>query len=216
MSRRAQASAIGRAWTVVRWHRRTVASSLAGVAVLLAVASTRPAGEPTAAVWAATRDLRGGETVGASDVRRVLLPEAVRPEGALDESAVVGRVVAAPVRRGEPLTDVRVVGRSLLAGYGPGLVVSPVRLADPGVARLLAVGDVVDVLAADDADVGEPSTRSARMVARGARVVLVPAPDDAAVAGEPASLLLLATPPGDAAALAQAAAASRLSAVLRE
>ena len=202
---------------VAGWHRRTVASFLAGLAVLLAIASTRPAPEPTVELWAAARDLRSGETLAASDVVRVHVPERAAPDGALAEPALIGRVVAAPVRRGEPLTDVRVVGRSLLAGYGSGLVVSPVRLSDAGVARLLAVGDVIDVLAADGGTgLDVPTSRSARTVARAARVVLVPAPDDAALAGEPASLVLLATAAGDAAALAQAAAGSRLSAVLRQ
>jgi len=203
-------------WRAARWHRRTAASSLAAIAVLLAIASSRPPPEPSVALWAAARDLRSGETIGAADLARVHLPQRGAPDGVLDEAALMGRVVAAPVRRGEPLTDVRVVGRSLLAGYAPGLVVAPVRLSDPGVARLLAVGDVVDVLAADaDSGLDAPSARSARTVARAAQVVLVPPPDDRGAGPEPASLVLLATAPGDAAALAQAAAGSRLSAVLR-
>ncbi|AKH82898.1 hypothetical protein AA958_12385 [Streptomyces sp. CNQ-509] len=54
-------------------------------------------------------------------------------------------------------------------GGGSGEVLAPVRIADAGVAGLLAPGDVVDVLAVD-ADDGGP----ARVVARGARVAEIP------------------------------------------
>jgi Flp pilus assembly protein CpaB len=63
---------------------------------------------------------------------------------------VLGRLVAGPVRRGEPLTDVRLLGPSLLAAVarGPDVVAVPVRFADAGAAALLRPGDRVDVLAA--------------------------------------------------------------------
>jgi len=49
------------------------------------------------------------------------LPRALVPAGALllDEAAL-GRLVAGPVRRGEPLTDVRLLGAGLLAVAEPG------------------------------------------------------------------------------------------------
>jgi hypothetical protein len=127
-------------------------------------------------------------------------------------------MLAAPARRGEPLTDQRVMGRSLLDGYAEGTVASPVRLADPGTARLLAVGDLVDVLAAAAGpELGAaPRSTAARTVARGARVALVAAPEDtAAVAGGEGAIILLVTSPLDALDLAEAAATSRLSVVLR-
>ena len=63
----------------------------------------------------------------------------------------MGRTLAAPLREGEPVTDVRVVAEGLLAGY-PSLVAAPVRIADAGAVRLLRVGDRVDVVATDPAN----------------------------------------------------------------
>ena len=57
-------------------------------------------------------------------------------------------MLAGPVRAGEPLTDVRLVGASLAAAY-PGAVAVPVRLPDAGMAALLRVGDRIDLVAAD-------------------------------------------------------------------
>ncbi|WP_338138387.1 hypothetical protein, partial [Streptomyces anulatus] len=50
------------------------------------------------------------------------------------------------------------------------LVSAPVRIADPETVRLLRPGDLVDVIAVDDAD------DEARVVARGVRVAKVPHP----------------------------------------
>ena len=65
---------------------------------------------------------------------------------AVSMTDAVGRVLAGPVRSGEALTDVRLVGSSLLTRGGR-LVAAPVRLADPATAGLLHAGDRVDVLA---------------------------------------------------------------------
>jgi hypothetical protein len=50
------------------------------------------------------------------------------------------------MRRGEPLTDVRLISSGLLDAYGPDTVATPVRIADAATARLLHHGDHVDVL----------------------------------------------------------------------
>jgi Flp pilus assembly protein CpaB len=200
----------------VRWHRRATASTLAASAVLLAIAGTRPVPAATTELWVAGRDLRSGETLARADLERRSAPPGLVPAGALGPADLVGRMLAAPARRGEPLTDLRVMGRSLLHGYAEGTVASPVRLADPGTARLLAVGDLVDVLAAaggPELDAA-PRAAAARTVARGARVALVTAAADT-TAGAEAAIVLLVTSPVDALGLAEAAATSRLSVVLR-
>jgi hypothetical protein len=82
---------------------------------------------------------------------------------------VLGRTLAAPVRRGEALTDVRLTGPDLTRSVSgdPELVSVPVRLADPGVAALLHAGAVVDVVT-----VG-PQHDEPVLLARGARVLAV-------------------------------------------
>ena len=64
----------------------------------------------------------------------------------LDEA--VGRTLAAPLRRGEPVTDVRLVGAGLLQGYDD-LVAVPVRVPDADAVALLKVGDRINLLATD-------------------------------------------------------------------
>jgi Flp pilus assembly protein CpaB len=130
-------------------RRRLVAAVLAGLAVLSAVAAVRPPAPPSVVVLAAAHDLAPGTALALADLRPVPLPAAAVPAGALRPGAeVLGRLVAGPVRRGEPLTDVRLVGPALLAALGPGTVAVPVRFADAGAVALLRPGDRVDVLAA--------------------------------------------------------------------
>lgn len=193
-------------------HRRLLAAGLAAAAMAFALAALRPDPPPTTDVLVAVRDLAAGVHLRAGDTRSLAVPATAAPDGVLaDPAAVAGRVLAAPVRRGEPLTDVRLVGAAALHGYGAGKVGTPVRLADPGVAALLRPGAVVDVLAVPTA-AGLDATGPARVVARGVRVVSVGADTDpGAGAG---TLVVVAATPRQAAALAKGAAGARLSVTL--
>jgi Flp pilus assembly protein CpaB len=136
------------------------------------------------------------------------------PAGALlGATRVVGRLLAAPVRRGEPLTDVRLLEPSLLAAMPrAGLVAVPVRVADGGAAAVLASpGDVVDVRAAPHPGAGVSATDGP--VAAGLTVLAVPA---AATSGaDGAGLVIVAATRAQARALAEATVGTRLSLVLR-
>ena len=135
----------------VHARRRLVAAILVGLAVLFGLSALRPPLPPTVAVLSAARDLAAGSALALTDLRTVALPAGAVPAGTLRPGAdVLGRVVAGPVRRGEPLTDVRLVGPSLLAAVAPGpdVVAVPVRFADEGAAAVLRPGDRIDVLAA--------------------------------------------------------------------
>lgn len=132
--------------------RRPLAALFAAAAAGLALLALRPGAPPSVRVLAAARDLPAGTTLSPSDLHPVALPPASVPSGALRTGAV-GRVIAGPMRQGEPLTDVRVIGDALLRGYGPGKVATPVRIADPDAVRLLHPGDRIDVLTAPT---GEP------------------------------------------------------------
>ncbi|MFC0554963.1 SAF domain-containing protein [Planotetraspora thailandica] len=198
-------------------HRRVIAALLAGVAVACALAAVRqPQG---VAVLVAARDLVGGR-LSAADVTTVRLPPGAVPDGALPtNTAVAGRVLAGPMRRGEPLTDARLLGQGPLTTGEPGKVAVPVRIADADAARLLSSGDVIDVLAAFEGPVVEGSVDDAAgvpagsgavravTVAHGVRVMSSP-PTEAADDG---ALLVLATSSAEAAQLAQAQAHARLS-----
>ncbi|GAB3908715.1 SAF domain-containing protein [Microbispora bryophytorum] len=92
-------------------RRRPIAAVLAGLAVACVLLAVRtPDGVE---VLAAARDLAGGRLT-ASDVVVVRLPPDTVPAGAYVPGVPVsGRLLAGPLRRGEPLTDARLLGPGL-------------------------------------------------------------------------------------------------------
>jgi hypothetical protein len=114
---------------------------------------------------------------------------------------VAGSTLAGPARRGEVLTDVRLLGRRLAESTaGPNARIVPVHPADGALADLVRPGDVVDVIAAS----GTESRTNPRIVATDAVVVLVSAKHkDQAATGD--RVILLALPAGSANAVAGAA-----------
>jgi pilus assembly protein CpaB len=196
-------------------RRRLIAALLAGAAVLSGLSALRPAAVATVRIWAAARDLTGGAALSRGDVRLEQLPATDAPTGALRATyPIVGRMLAAPVRRGEALTDVRLLSTALLTALGTsGLVAVPVRVADgPATAALVQPGDRVDVIAAaDPQDAGAVTTAT---VARGLRVLAVPS-RSADASGETGGLLVVAATAAQADALAQAATGARLSVTVR-
>jgi Flp pilus assembly protein CpaB len=167
-------------------------------------------------VVTAGHDLAWGSVIGRDDVAVTRFPAGQVPVAALrDPAQVVGRRPASPVRRGEPITDVRLLGSldpTAGAAAGPGAVAVPVRIADAAAARMLQPGMVVDVLAAPSEDfVSAPAP--ATLVAAGVRVLSV-APGEE-LSGNDGALVVLATTETVAARLATAAASGRLSVTWR-
>lgn len=196
--------------------RRFAAAVCVGLAVLCSLHVLHPKPPVSRSVWVIAHDLSGGVPLTAHDVRPERLPLQAVPRGALlSRERVVGRLVAAPMRAGEPVTDVRLLEPSLLAALRqPGLVAVPIRLADgPAAAALTRAGDVVDVLGttADDSG-GEAATSSTQVVASGLTVLAVPARDGGSDDG--AGLVVVAATDAQAARLAAAATTTRLSLVL--
>lgn len=185
--------------------RRPLASLFAAAAAGLALLALRPGPPPSVRVLSAARDLPAGATLTAADLSHVDLPPPAVPSGVLRSSAV-GRVLAGPMRKGEPLTDTRVLGEALLKGYAPGTVATPIRIADRAAAHLLHPGDHIDVLSTPPSDTTTPlQTRwgSARVVVSGVPVVAIPPP--AEDGGQEGALIVLATDRAQALALAAAA-----------
>jgi hypothetical protein len=89
---------------------------------------------------------------------------------------VVGATLAGPTRRGEVLTDVRILGSRLAESTaGPGARIVPLHLADSALIDLVRVGDVVDVLAAPATDGPTGTAAVTKVVATDAVVMLVSA-----------------------------------------
>ena len=194
-----------RARRAVLARRRPLAALCAALAVLSTVQAARGPVTPTVPVLVARDDLVSGRPLAAGDLDVREYAEGTEPAGLVTEPAdAVGRTLAAPLREGEPLTDVRLVGPGLLDGY-PDLVVTPVRVADADAVRLVAVGDRVD-LVASDAESGQT-----QQVATGVPVVAVPRPRAQGVALESGALLVVAVSRTESLALARAAVSSFLS-----
>lgn len=149
--------------------RRVAATMLVGLAAIMALYSSRDP-FPGDTMVVAARDLSPGTVVDASQLTLRRLPAQAVPDGAArSPGAVLGRTLAAPIRRGEALTDVRLTGPDLTRSISgnPELMSVPLRLADPGVAALLHAGVTVDVVTAGPQQ-GEPV-----VLARAARVLAV-------------------------------------------
>lgn len=130
----------------MRLIRRATAIALFVLAGALALAPP-PAPKAATLVWTATRSLPAGAVLAPRDVTAT--PATGPPDGTIYAAvAVAGRVLAGPVRRGEILTDVRLVG-SDGPDPGPGRVAVPVRPDDTGVVELLAPGVHVAVVGVD-------------------------------------------------------------------
>lgn len=181
--------------------RRLLAVALVAAAATIAVADMVRPESGTVPVVVAARDVESGRAIEAADVAIRMTPEDHVPDQAFrDAEAVVGKLPAGPLTRGEALTEPRFAGPRLaeaLTGADDANIVA-VTPRDTGLVPLLRTGDVVDVLAAGH-DAG-----SSRPVARGARVVLT---DDDGV-------VLLALGDGAAATVAAAGLELPLTLVL--
>jgi Flp pilus assembly protein CpaB len=194
--------------TASSWARtiliRRVAAALLGVLALALAAATLLHGrEHAVPVLVAARDVPAGSTLSPDDVRIRDLPAAYAPAGALPEpGAAVGRILTGSARTGEPLTDVRLVGResTLLATGDPNAVAVPVRLTDAAVADLLRPGSRVDV-------VGDPG-----VLANDAVVIAVRPSEGVSAKGR---LVVVALPRSAAAKVAAASLAQPVTVTLR-
>ncbi|MGZ5398362.1 MAG: RcpC/CpaB family pilus assembly protein [Nocardioides sp.] len=177
-------------------RRRPLAALCAGVAVAAGVQAAAAPPPPTVEVMTAARDLPAGHVLGAADLRPLPMPPDAVPEGIVEGD--VGSTLAAPVRAGEPITDVRLVGGDLAAAH-PDLTTLPVRLPDAGLAGLLDPGDRIDLIATD------PQAGGSRVVASDALVLATP-PDAEATAATspPGALVVLAVDPAAVAGLTEA------------
>ena len=135
-------------WSRTLAARRVAAGALVVLAAVVALRSN-PQGDRTEIV-VASRDLAPGVELTADDVRLENRMAATVPDGSQsDVDTVIGATLAGPARRGEVLTDVRVLGPRLAESVaGPDARIVPLPLADSALLDLVRPGDVVDVLAA--------------------------------------------------------------------
>jgi Flp pilus assembly protein CpaB len=120
----------------------------------------------------AARDLSPGVELTGADVKLEKRLATTIPDGAsATVDTVVGSTLAGPARRGEVLTDVRLLGPRLAQlAAGDDARIVPLHLSDTALLDLVRPGDVVDVLATFDPDLAEGADPTVA-VARGAVVV---------------------------------------------
>jgi SAF domain len=166
------------------WTRTVLARRVAagGLVVLAGIATLRSNPDAASAeVVVAVRDLRPGTALTLDDVQLEKRLATTVPDGSqADLGAVLGSTLASPTRRGEVLTDVRLLGSRLAEAAigskaGSEARIVPLHLADSALIDLVRVGDVVDVLAAPAADAPATGPAASRVVATDAVVVLVSA-----------------------------------------
>lgn len=179
-------------------RRRPLAALLAGVAVAAGIHAAAAPPLPSRTVLVAAHDLAAGSVLEADDVEPVELPSARVPSGVVSTDSV-GRTLASPLRRGEPVTDLRLVGPTLLEGH-PGLRAVPVRLPDAGMVALLTVGDRIDLVSAD------PQGGGAVVVAADVLVLALPQEGSGEAADTlPGRLVVIGAPADVGTAVADAA-----------
>ncbi|BBX46214.1 SAF domain-containing protein [Mycobacterium cookii] len=174
-----------------------------GLVLLAGAAALRPDPDGNQAqVVVAARDLSPGAALTADDIRLENRSALTIPDGSQsDVHTVVGSTLAGPTRRGEVLTDVRLLGRRLAeSAAGPDARIVPVHPADSALIDLVRPGDVVDVVAAFE----NSSPPNSHVVATDAVVVLVSAKPKAQGAAND-RLVLIALPAASANAVAGAA-----------
>lgn len=198
-------------------HSVRVRRVAAGALVVLAAAAalrSEPGGAHSDAV-VAVRDLSPGAVLTADDVRIEYRAAATLPEGTQgDVAAVIGTVPAGPIRRGEVITDVRLLGPPLTeAAAGPNARVVPLQLSQEAILDVLREGDVVDVIAAPPSAPVPDAHATARTVATDAVVVLI-SPDAGGLGGAGARVVLVALPAAAATAVAAASLAHAITLIL--
>lgn len=204
--RRALRTLLPKPWARGWWWRRLAAAALLAVATALALLPAKTTAHPTATVLVARRDLPPGWTIRPVDLSLETVDLSTAPAGALaDLRGATGQLVTGAVRRGEILTDARLIG-PMLAGLAPDTAAVPIRLADAGIAELLRAGSRVDLIAANPADDG------AAVLASNGVVLLVPPPTDQFGKGR---LILVALPTRTATQVARISLQRELAVTLR-
>ncbi len=173
-------------------------------------------------VVVAARDLAPGTTITSGDLVTTSVPAPLRAgDASADPATMVGRRVVVPLLAGDPVLARHLLTASLLEGYGPGTVATPLRLADESALAVLRPGDLVDVIAASALGSAGSSGDRAAVVAARVRVLLTGTTASggggmlsAQTSGAPPSVVL-ATTSAQALEIARAAVGSRLSVVLR-
>ncbi|MFC9332612.1 Flp pilus assembly protein CpaB [Arthrobacter sp. NPDC057009] len=183
----------------------------------IAVHQLTPAPALTVSVLAAARDLPAGANLSGSDLKPVSVPPALVPDGTFAHNpGVTGKQLAAPLRKGQLLTDAQLVGPGLLTGAPPGSAAVPLRMADPSSIQLVSPGQLVNVVLTSGN--GYEQASASKVLARSVPVLWTSGQESQGsqwlAAGDSDGLLVVAATPDQAGALAGASTQGKLFFVL--
>ncbi|WP_310964737.1 SAF domain-containing protein [Nocardioides terrisoli] len=188
----------------VLWHRRPLAAVAAAAAVYVGLHAATAPPPRTVPVWTAAHDLPSGAVLERTDlVRRQFTPQSVPAQRLRDPQVAIGHTVASPIGAGQAVSATQLVGMGWLDDR-PGMSAVPVRVTDPGVVRLLHVGDRVTLLAAD------PQHPASAPVHIAADVLAIPSTSDGSSA-LPGRLVLVGVDRGSAETVARASVSQFLT-----
>jgi len=140
----------GRGQRLFSWlgrNRRLAIALLLCLAAGITVHQLTPPPADTLSVLAAARDLPSGTALSATDLTVTDIPPWMLTAGSLARiSEAAGKQLAAPLRKGQLLTDSQLLGPGLLTGTPPGSAAVPLRMADPSSIQLVSPGQLVNVV----------------------------------------------------------------------
>ncbi|MBT2537177.1 flagellar biosynthesis protein FlgA [Arthrobacter sp. ISL-69] len=137
-------------------NRRLAVALLLCAAAGIAVQQLTPAPAHTVTAMASARDLPVGATLSGNEVVAIRVPPGMIPAGAFtDTAAIQGKQLAAPLRKGQLISDTQLLGPGLLAGTAPGSAAVPLRMADPSSIQLVAPGQLVNIVMTNGTDYGQ-------------------------------------------------------------
>jgi pilus assembly protein CpaB len=85
--------------------------------------------------------------LSATDLTATKIPPGMLTAGSMsDTSEAAGKQLAAPLRKGQLVTDSLLLGPGLLTGTPPGAAAVPLRMADPSSIQLVSPGQLVNVV----------------------------------------------------------------------
>lgn len=128
-------------------NRRLAIALLLCLAAGITVHQLTPPPADTVSVLAAARDLPAGTALSAMDLTAIKIPPHLLTGGSIsDAGEVTGKQLAAPLRKGQLVTDSLLLGPGLLTGTPPGSAAVPLRMADPSSIQLVSPGQLVNVV----------------------------------------------------------------------
>lgn len=198
-------------------NRRLVVALLLCLAAGIAVHQLTPAPAHSVKAIAAARDLPAGTSLGGGDMAAVSIPPSLLAAGSFTETAgLEGKQLAAPLRKGQLLSDAQLVGPGLLTGAPPGSAAVPLRMADPASIQLVSPGQLVNVVLTNGN--GYEQASSSKVLASSVPVLWTSGQEGQSGqwlgTGDSEGLIVVAATPSQASALAGASTQGKLFFVL--